>query len=85
MTPFGNSIQGLPVIIAQPLVIPRLKLGDSINVSDEYRGTFDKWLLDTFGFTMQTIIPDGQVVNAMGRLIMPQATFDTLKEKLNDK
>lgn len=82
--PFGNSIQGMPVIIAQPLVIPRLKLGESISVSDEYRKTFDKWLLDTFGFTMQTIIPDGQIINAGGRIIMTQATFETIKEKLNE-
>lgn len=51
---FIDGIEIVKSSILEPL--PTLKLKDSIQVTEEFRASFNQWLLDTFGTKEQAVM-----------------------------
>lgn len=53
------QILGMNIIEVPVRVVPKLKLSDSVQVSDEFRAEFDAWLVQMFGTNDESPIPPG--------------------------
>ncbi len=80
---FGN----MPIVkINQPKFCQKLKVRNSVEMTDEFRAEINKWLADTFGYRPlkdeELIMPPGRVLVTSDQIIADADTANILQERL---
>ncbi|MCG7904608.1 MAG: hypothetical protein JAY60_19560 [Candidatus Thiodiazotropha weberae] len=77
--PLVGRIMGMPVFAAPPEP-PKIKLSESVTVSDEFRERMNAWLLERFGRRESVILSSRQVIYAKGLgFVMRPETMSVLR------
>jgi hypothetical protein len=66
------TLNGMPIIVSEPRYAPKIKLRESVPVTDAFRSKFDAWLQEMFGQRDDSIIPKGMAYMISMPMMKPE-------------
>lgn len=64
---------GMRIQVARENIVPKIRLGESAPVSDEFRAEFNDWLLQMFGARDMSLVKHGEAICFGNTIVMRRA------------